>query len=197
MLIDLLELASNKTLEHDPQTQARLQKLHGKTMTLNITTIGQSLSVTPHLEGLEFSQKAPERVDVTLSATLGAMIKISKDGMDNAELDPGELEIAGDPIVGQRFAQLISDLNVDWEGLLAERIGDSPAKAVTFAAQQAKLLASDAQVKFKEFVNTLIKDDLQIVADKDQVDQFLDDVDTLRADTDRLHARLERLQARR
>lgn len=196
MLIDLLELASNKTLEHDPQTHARLQKLQGKTMTLNITTIGQSLSVTPHPEGLEFSQQAPERVDVTLSATLGAMIKISKDGMENAELDPGELEISGDPIVGQRFAQLISDLNVDWEGLLAERIGDSPAKAVAFAAQQAKLIANDAQLKLKEFVNNLIKDDLQIVADKDDVDDFLDDVDTLRADTDRLHARLERLQAR-
>jgi ubiquinone biosynthesis protein UbiJ len=197
MLIDLLELASNKTLDHDPQTQARLQKLQGKTMTLNITTIGQSLSVTPHLEGLEFSQQPPERVDVTLSATLGAMIKISKkDGMENAELEPGELEIAGDPIVGQRFAQLISDLNVDWEGLLAERIGDSPAKAVTFAAQQAKLLASDAHIKLKGFVNTLIKDDLEIVAGKHGVDEFLDDVDTLRADTDRLHARLERLQAK-
>lgn len=195
MLIDLLELASNKTLEHDPQTQARLQKLQGKTMTLNITTVGQSLSITPYAEGLEFSQQTPERVDVTLSATLGAMVKISKDGMDNAELEPGELEIAGDPIVGQRFAQLISDLNIDWEGLLAEQIGDSPAKAVTFATQQAKLFATDAHLKLKEFVNTLIKDDMHVVADKNSVDEFLDDVDTLRADTDRLQARLQRLQA--
>ena len=194
MLIDLLELASNKTLEHDPQTQVRLQKLQGKTMTLNVTTIAQSLSVTPHAEGLEFSQNPPEHVDVTLSATLGAMIKISKDGMDNAELEAGELEIAGDPIVGQRFAQLISELNIDWEDLLAEQIGDSPAKAVTFAASQAKSLANEAKVKFKDFVNTVIKDDMQVVADKNEVDIFLDDVDTLRADTDRLSARLQRLQ---
>jgi ubiquinone biosynthesis protein UbiJ len=196
MLIDLLELASNKTLEHDPQTQARLQKLQGKTMTLNVTTLGQSLSVTPYPEGLEFSQQAPERVDVTLSATLGAMIKISKDGMENAELEPGELDIAGDPIIGQRFAQLISELNIDWESLLAEQIGDSPAKAVTFAAQQAKLFANDAHLKFKGFVNTLIKDDMKVVADKAAVDAFLDDVDTLRADTDRLQARLLRLQTK-
>lgn len=194
MLIDLLELASNKTLEHDPKTQARLQKLQGKTMTLNIVSVGQSLSITPYVEGLEFSQKPPEHVDVTLNATLGAMIKISKDGMDNAELEPGELDITGDPIVGQRFAQLISDLNVDWEGLLAEQIGDSPAKVVSFAAQQAKLFASDTHFKLKEFVNTLIKEDMQVVADKGVVDEFLDEVDTLRADTDRLNARLQRLQ---
>lgn len=196
MMIDLLELASNRALQHDPQTQARLLKLQGKTMTLNITTIGQSISVTPHPEGLEFSQQTPERVDVTLSATLGAMVKITKDGMDNAELDPGELEIAGDPIIGQRFAQLISELNIDWEGLLAEHIGDSPAKMVTLAAQQATLFAKDTHSKFKEFVSTLIKDDMQVVADKAAVDEFLDDVDSLRADTDRLQARLQRLQTK-
>lgn len=196
MLIDLIELASNKTLEHDPQTQARLQKLQGKTMTLNITTLGQSLTVSPQAEGLEFSQLQPERVDVTLSATLGAMIKISKDGMEEAELEPGELEIAGDPIVGQRFAHLISELNIDWEALLAEHIGDSPAAAVTFAAQQAKSIAGEAQIKFKGFINTLIKDDMHIVAEKSHVDDFLDNVDSLRADADRLQARIQRLQSK-
>ena len=196
MLIDLLELASNKTLEHDPQTQARLQKLQDKTMTLKVTTIGQSLSLTPRAEGLELSQQSPGHVDVTLSATIGAMIKISKYGLDDAELEPGELEISGDPIVGQRFAQLMSELNVDWESLLAEQIGDSPAKAVTFAASQVKLIANDAHGKFKEFVNTLIQNDLGVVADKQSVDEFLDEVDTLRADTDRLNARLQRLNTK-
>ena len=40
MLLDLFELASNKTLEHDPQTLARLAKLQGKTMTLKIKPKG-------------------------------------------------------------------------------------------------------------------------------------------------------------
>lgn len=195
MLLDLLELASNKTLEHDPQTLERLVKLQGKTMTLNIKSIGQSLSVTPHPEGLEFSHDTPENVDVTLSATLGAMVKISRDGMENAELEPGELEMAGDPIVGQRFAQVISELNIDWEALLAERIGESPAKMATFAASQAKTFADESRSKFKAFLNTLIKDDMALVADKSEVEAHLDNVDTIRADVDRLSARLERLKA--
>jgi len=166
MLLDLLELASNKTLEHDPETVERLKRLQGKTMTLNIKSIGQSISVTPFPEGLEFSHDAPDQVDVTLSATLGAMIKISRDGMDNAELEPGELEIAGDPIVGQRFAAVISQLNINWEALLAEQIGESPAKVVTYAAGQAKEFADESRNKFKEFISALIKEDMQLVADK-------------------------------
>ena len=196
MLLDLFELASNRTLEHDPQTLARLAKLQGKTMTLTIKSIGQSLSVTPHPEGLEFSQQSPAKVDVTLSATLGAMVKISRDGMNNAELEPGELEIAGDPVVGQRFAQVIAELNIDWEALLAEHIGDSPAKAVTYAAGQAKAFADESKVKFKEFLNTLIKEDMALVADKSEVEGYLDQVDMIRADVDRLNARLERLKSK-
>jgi len=194
MLLDLLELASNKTLEHDAQTLERLEKLQGKTMTLNIKSIAQSLSITPYKEGLEFSHETPVNVDVTLSATIGAMVKISRDGMDNAELEPGELEIAGDPIIGQRFAQVISGLNIDWESLLAEKIGDSPAKAVTFAAGQAKVFADESKDKLKEFLGNLIKDDMALVADKKDVEVHLDQVDTIRADVDRLNARLSKLK---
>jgi len=196
MLLDLLELASNKTLEHDPQTQARLQKLQGKTMTLNITTLGQSISVTPYAEGLEFSHSAPEHVDVTLSVTLAAMLKLSRDGLDNADLAPGELEIVGDPIIGQRFAQVMAKLDIDWQSLLAERIGESPAKAVGLAAGQAKSFADESRLKFKAFVNDLIAKDLELVADKRSVENFLDQVDIIRADTDRLMARLSRLQGK-
>ena len=196
MLLDLLELASNTALAHDPETLARLTKLQGKTMTLHLKTLGQSLSVTPHIEGLEFSHAIPEKVDVTLSVTIGAMIKISRDGLDNAELESGELEIVGDPIVGQRFAQVMAGLDIDWQGLLAERIGESPARAVSLAAVQAKSFADESRTKFKTLVNTLIKEDLQLVADKDSVENFLDGVDTVRADTDRLMARLTRIQSK-
>ena len=196
MLLDLLELASNKALEYDPKTQQRLVKLQGKTMTLNIKSIDQSLSITPYQEGLEFTQEVPDKVDVTLSATLGAMIKISRDGMDKAELNAGELEIAGDPIVGQRFAQVISELDIAWEALLAEQIGESPAKALGFAAGQAKSFADESRDKAKEFLNSVIKDDMALVADKAEVEAYLDDVDTIRADVDRLGARLERLRAK-
>jgi len=196
MLVDLLELASNKTLEHDPQTLERLVKLQGKTMTLNVTSLGQSLSVTPYPEGLEFTRNIPEKVDVTLNASLGAMVKISRDGMENAELEPGELEIAGDPIIGQRFAQVISELNIDWEALLAEQIGESPAKAVSFAAGQAKAFADESRDKFKEFLNSLIKEDMNLVAGKDDVEAHLDEVDIIRADVDRLSARIDQLKAK-
>lgn len=192
MLLQLFELASNKTLEHDQQTHARLVKLQGKIMALHIKSIDQSLVITSRPEGLEFSSVIPEHVDVTLKATLGAMLKITRDGIEDAELEPGELEIVGDPIIGQRFALVISELNIDWQSLLAEQIGDGPAHAVTSAAGHAKAFAKTSQSHLKELVNDFVKHELDVVVDKQEVDQFLDDVDTLRANVDRLEVQLKR-----
>lgn len=196
MLLDLLEFASNKTLVHDPDTLARLEKLQGKTMTLIIKPLSQSVSITPYAEGLEFNGDNSIRADVTLTTTPSALIKVTRDGMEDADLAPGELEMTGDPIIGQRFAQVIAQLNIDWETLLSEQLGDSPAQAVTFAADQAKSFADDSRLKFKSFVNQLITQDMGIVADRHSVDSFLDDVDNVRASTDRLMARLKRLQSK-
>ena len=193
MLLNLFELASNKTLQHDPQTQARLVKLQGKTMVLNVKTINQSFSVTPRPEGLEFSNSVPDNVDVTLKATIGAMVKITRDGIEDAELEQGELEIIGDPIIGQRFALVISELDIDWHSLLAEHVGDGPAQLFTSAAEQAKGFAQDSQTQFKGWLNRFITEEMNIVAGKQEVEEFLDQVDTLRADTDRLVARVKRL----
>ena len=191
MLLQFFELAGNKTLEHAPQTQARLAKLQGKTMALHLKSINQSLAITSRPEGLEFSREIPETVDVTLKATIGAMVKIARDGMEDAELESGELEIIGDPIIGQRFALVISELDIDWYGLFSEHIGDGPAQAVTSVAAQAKEFTKESQSNLKSWLNDFIKNDLDIVVDEHEVDSFLDDVDTLRADADRLEAKVK------
>lgn len=193
MLIELFELASNNALEHDPETVQRLQKLQGKSMALHIKTIEQTITVSPCPEGIELSQDIPESVDVTLSATLSAMLKISRDGIDDADLQPGELEISGDPIIGQRFARIIAELNINWEALLAEHIGDSPARVVTLVAGQVRHFAEESRTQLHNRFVHFVKDELEVSVEQQEVDDFLDDVDTLRADTDRLAARVRRI----
>ncbi|MEO0368023.1 MAG: SCP2 sterol-binding domain-containing protein [Pseudomonadota bacterium] len=193
MLLDLIELASNRTLAHDQAAQDRLARLIGKTMVLTVKPMQQSLAVTPQQEGVEFAVEIPETVDVKLSATLGALIKISRDGLENAELSPGELEIEGDPIIGQRFALLIAELDIDWESLLTEQVGAAPSKLILYAAEQARDFATTTREHLKIIVSRLLKDELKLVADGREVEAVLDEIDQLRGKTDRLDARLRRL----
>ena len=194
MLIELFEIACNHALEHDPITMQNLQKLQGKSMALTVKTINQSITVCPSPEGIELSRDIPENVDVVLTASPSAMLKISRDGMEDADLQPGELEISGDPIIGQRFAKIISEFDINWQDLLAEQIGDSPARVITLAAEQTLDIAQQSRVQIHNRLIHFIKEELGVTADHKEVDSFLDDVDTLRADTDRLKKRLKRLR---
>ena len=194
MLIELFELACNHALEHDRATVERLHKLQGKSMALRIKTINQSVTVTPTPEGVELIREVPDSVDVILTATPAAILKISRSGMEDADLQPGELEISGDPSVGQRFATVISELNINWESLLAEQIGDSPARFVSLTAGQVRDFAEQSKQQIQRRFVHFVKDELDLTVESEEVEKFLDDVDTLRADVERLTSRLKRLQ---
>ena len=193
MLLDLLELASNRTLAYDVGTRERLERLQGKSMVLTVKPMNQSLAITPQKEGLEFSRELPEHVDVTLRATLNALIKISRDGMDRAELEPGELEIEGDPIIGQRFAKVIAELDIDWNELLMDQVGDAPAQFIQMAAGRAFEFASTTRDHLKHVAKRLLTDDFDLVVNAEEVNTLLDQIDDVRADVDRLSIRLNRL----
>jgi ubiquinone biosynthesis protein UbiJ len=193
MLLNILELAINGALEFDPRAQRDLVKLHGKTMTLEIKPIPQKISISPMPHGFEFANES-EATDVTLSATIGALVKIGRDGFDDAELESGELEINGDPIVGQRFARILSQLDIDWEGLLAQHIGETPAVLISGGFGKAKEMAQESKGLFSKHLSNLLTNEMGLVAAKSDIEPFLDDVDTLRADADRLQARIQRIQ---
>ena len=193
MLLSLLELAGNRVLESDPETQQKLQKLQGKTLALAIKNPPMTLLLTPTQVGIDLAlaqENSSITPDVTLTTTVSALVKISRNGLEEAELAPGELDIAGDAIIGQRFANIIANLNIDWEELLAEQIGDSPARLASVGMNKASEKLQQTHSELKHLINDFLQDDLALTALPKEVQSFIDDVDILRGDTDRLMARI-------
>lgn len=195
MLLNLIELACNQALEHDDGAKKQLQSLQGKLIVVEIKNINQRIAIRPLPHGIELARPNQQQPHVTLSATTNALAKIARHGMDEADLEPGELEISGDPIIAQRFSSLATNLDVDWEGLLSEHFGELPAAFVSKGVNTARALFNEGSAALKIKINQALKDDLELVADSGEVEQFLEDVDSLRASVDRLQARLKRIQA--
>lgn len=193
MLLELVELACNQALEHAPESLSKLQSLSGNTIVLEIKNINQSVTIEPQPFGVELSLGASESATVTLAATPAALIKIARSGMENADLEPGELEIHGDPIVAQKIAGIASNLEVDWDELLAEHLGEMPASLLSQGVSIAKAAAEQGGEQLKSKVNQALQTDFELVAAPDQVEDYLEGVDDLRAVVDRLELRLKKL----
>ena len=197
MLLAVLELGFNHLLEYDERAQEKLAKLKGKRFRLIITGLDQQVDIALQPEGVELAQPTDadaDNVDIVLSVTPSAMIKIARQGIDDAELKPGELKISGDPIIGQRFATLLSDMDIDWQRLIADQVGEAPASALLMFAQEAQHTAKNSAEGVKDFVKDQIARQ-QLFAEKDDVDGFLDQVDDLRAGVDRLERKIKALLA--
>lgn len=199
MLVDLIELACNQALEYDAQAQERLEALHDKCIVLTIRDIDQSITVNSVPVGggryeISLSLDSPPDPDIVLTASARALIEMVRAGLENADLKAGELEISGDPIVAQRFSALIANIDIDWEALLAEHLGELPAAYLSQGANVARHFFERGQTAIKARIREIIKGDMQLVTNVDEVENFLSDVDELRASVDRLSKRLNRIK---
>ena len=117
--------------------------------------------------------------------------------MDNADLEAGELEIEGDAITGQRFAALLNELNIDWEELLSQRIGDVPAHILASGVSKLMAWSKDTHATMKQNMAEYLVEEARLAASRVAVDTYLDQVDELRNDVARLSARVAQLQTSR
>ena len=196
MLSALIETASQKVLASDPKTLEKLKKLDGKTIAIDIKKINISLFLQINSNSITFKPKRPEIVDVTLRAKPSSLFKIAQSGIEDAKLDTGELEIEGDAIIGQRFAGLMNELDIDWEDLISEKIGDVPARLLFETFSKVQSWAQDTQETMTQNLAEYLTEEAKITAHSDQVDKFINGVDVLRNDVARLEARLSRLSSR-
>jgi len=133
-------------------------------------------------------------IDVRLKARPSTLLKIARDGMDDAELEKGELEIEGDAIIGQRFASLLNELDIDWEELLSEKVGDAPARFLFDLFSKAQQYQQENKRTIQQNVSEFLVEEARLVSHASHVESYIHNVDILRNDTARFQARLEKLE---
>lgn len=193
MLSALFETASKTVFATDPDTLEKLARLAGKRIAVNIKKVDLTFYVLIETDHIAFIS-ATDDIDVRLKAKPSTLLKIARDGMEDAELDKGELEIEGDAIIGQRFASMLNSLDIDWEELLAQRVGDVPARIAFDFLTKAQQWQADAKTTIQKNLNEFLVEEAQIVSHASQVDHFVQAVDMIRNDTARLQARLAKIE---
>jgi len=198
MLAALFETTSKKVLATDPETLERLSRLTGKLVAIDIKKLNLSFYLRIEQDNITF-QDTPENsdnIDVRIKAKPSTLLKIARDGMEEAELDRGELEIEGDAITGQRFANMLNALDIDWEDLIAEKIGDAPARLLFDFVGKARQWHHENQQTIQQNLSEFLVEEAQIIPHASEVETFIQQVDVLRNDTARLDARLIQLTRR-
>ena len=191
-----IESALNRYLSLDPDALTRFSSLEGKIIAIEIKGINKTLSLFPSADGFMVLTDYDGDADAIISGTPVALAKMGVTKEPKDLLFSGEIEITGDTGLANRFNQLLSQLDIDWEEILAQNIGD-------IAAHKIGNLFRDSSQWIKRSVNSVcldsgeyLQEEAKLSPPNAEIRKFIRQVDEVREAADRLKVRVDILKQR-
>ncbi len=189
-----VETALNAWLRMDPEGTGRLTPFVDKVIALELRGTGRTLFMLPWAGGIRVHSHFDAEADTVISGTPLGLLKMRLNPQDQRDVLAGEITIAGDVELGQKFSAMLEAVDPDWEEQVAGLTGDVTAHRLGSLVRGLTGWARDAATVLVENAADYLQQESQWSPPAETVDPFLNKVDALRADIDRLDARIKRLQ---
>lgn len=195
-----IEHAINFALKQDPPSQMQLAKLAGQQLFLEIEDFQFILQIHLLEEGIMLDCPASME-EVELDAKLDTHVKgpsrAYRKLLEGDGFFDGDLRIRGNAQALMTLHKVAQGFEFDWEGLLADKIGDLPAATIARLLRQqwsfAKQTAFQARVQLVNYLQS----NSELLPSKIEFDYFVEQSERLAMDLERFDAKLKLAERRR
>jgi len=191
-LLKPIELILNTALDQDLETKVKLDQFDQRCIAIDIVDINKIISVSINQQQIHLSNNSELTADLTIS---GKALTLAKLGSDPESLFSSEIDIHGDVQFAKQLRDLLEGFDFDWEAQLAKVTGDTLSYPIAHSIRKVSSWAKNTHNSLQQNTAEYLKEEVRILPDKSQINDFMAQIDTLRADSDRLEARIQRLQS--
>ena len=193
LLAPIASEIGGRLLQTDPTTLKRLAELEGKVISLDFSGTDIHIFMFPSADGIRLADDWDGEVDVHMTGKPFDLIKMGASG--KAPVTPGKVNvrIEGDLHVGQQFKKILDDMQIDWEELLSQYIGDIAAHHGSNLIRSIGSHVRQAVISTAQNASEYVRYEARMIPADWRVEEFIDDVDKLREDVDRISIRIDRL----
>ena len=192
--LKLIESAGNRLLALDPDFLDQLQPFFNQTFRIELIEPDFSIDLRPCPDGFILEPATDSGADVTLRGSLWAFAQLAREGARSQVFAEGRITMEGDAELGQAFQRLLGKLDLDWEELSAQLLGDMAARQLHRALGEFSGWFRQSSRYFQENTGEFLQQELKLTPSGVEVDALTDEIEKLRADTARLEARVTRIQ---
>jgi len=194
LLAGFLEAAINRVLALSPGATDRLGRLEGKTLRVNLEGLGIALYFTFDYGSVRVQLNSDHEPDTEISGSPVALFAMAApEGVGDWGLPGSGVRIEGDARLAQDIGKLFSHLQPDWEGPLAEVLGDTLGFQVASGLRQGMQAAREAAQTTADLARGYFRDESGMLVLPDEMQAFSRAVDELSDAVDRLQSRIDRL----
>lgn len=189
-----VESALAASLRGSSAARADIAKLQGKVIRLELIGLPLTLHFLPEDGKVTVAADYHGDADITVRAPAASLMAAAM--QRDSEAVPRGMQISGDAETAQVFSRLLKHADLDWEELLAQRVGDVAARQIGNAVRGFLGWSRDAGSRLGQDVADYLHYESRDLPPRHEVQGFLAGVDRLRDDAERLNARLKRAETR-
>ena len=188
-----VEAGLNRVLSMDATAMPRLQGLAGKVIAVHCHSPQFSLYLLPSGDGIQLASQWAAEADCSLNAPLNLLLKLAVSADKTSILHQPELSLEGDSNALMQLAEVLQDLELDWEYELSNWLG--PVASALLAGHlrsRANWSAQSLSSLRLTLADYLTEESRSLVGQREAQARFAE-IDQLKLALDRLDARVERL----
>ncbi|MGB0444498.1 MAG: ubiquinone biosynthesis accessory factor UbiJ [Porticoccaceae bacterium] len=189
-----LELAINSALKYDPATLRELSTLEGQVLLVDCTSPAMRIAIQISQQQITLHSGWEDEAAITLQGSLIALAKMAANASDTSSFAGTGVQLSGNLETLHKLHKILSQLDIDWEGALADIIGDIPAYMIGSALRKSADIAKQNKQRVTSALTEVAQEELQIVPSRNGFEQFKKEVREMASDTDRLMARANLLR---
>jgi ubiquinone biosynthesis protein UbiJ len=199
LLLAGCERTLNALLARDPAAPARLEALAGSRLLIRLEQPHLPLLLHFHRGGIDLL-----RAETLDEASADAVVELTPEALSEwvsgtsveRLMFEGKLSVRGRTYLLESARELLTDLDIDWEGELARWLGATPAHSLAEGLRRAARWGLRAKNELMTDVSEYVFEEAQLLPGRQQRDVLRDHLTELEVATDRLEARLKRLHRR-
>jgi ubiquinone biosynthesis protein UbiJ len=189
-----VETALDRYLSLDPEVAARLARLNGKVMEVELRGLNLHFYLLPAGHRIQVQGQYEGTPDASLRGAPLSLARVALSEQGRRTLFSGAVQLEGDTELGPQLQDIINAVDIDWEEQLARLTGDVVAHQAGNAVRGAQQWAGKAGESLTLDLADYLHEETRQVPARGEVERFVAEVDTLRSDIVRLAARVRRLQ---
>jgi len=189
-----LERAINAALAMDPATRQRLQALDGNCFLLEFTEPAIKVYVLIDEDHINLPVFYEAKPTTHLIGPLSEFITLAAAKDKPSALVNSGVRLQGDSAPLIRLADVLADVELDWEGELAKLVGDVPAHMFGAASRQFLRFGKRTHETFLRHLEEYLHEEARLLPTQLEVEDFISGVQKLSQDVERIDARIKRLQ---
>jgi ubiquinone biosynthesis protein UbiJ len=187
------EALINAALTKDPASKQALTKLEGQVFLVESTLPPLTIAIEPTATGIQLHDNWDGNVAVTINGTLIAMAAIAVNAKESISFSGTGVNVSGNLDTLHQLNKIMGDVDIDWEGALAEIIGDIPAHLVAKGIRNSAVIRKDIVTRASSGLVEVAQEEFNLTPSKNEFEAMIPDIRQLSADADRLAARVRRL----